>query len=221
MFGLSSISKLLPMGIILFSWIFFMPLCSSFFVMHVALVSDECLSDERVCLEDESMLLLQLKSTLKFNVVASNKLVSQSRSADCCSWGGVTWDATSHVVSLDLSSEFIFGEFNSSSSIFRLQYLQSLNLANNTFYYSQIPSGFGKLGRLIYLNLSSVGFSRQIPIEISRLTKLVTIDFSMFYFLGDPTLKLEKSNLRMLVQNLIKLRELYLNGVDISAQRKE
>ena len=179
MFGLSSISKLLPMGIILFSWIFFMPLCSSFFVMHVALVSDECLSNERVCLEDESMLLLQLKSTLKFNVVASNKLVSQSRSADCCSWGGVTWDATSHVVSLDLSSEFIFGEFNSSSSIFRLQYLQSLNLANNTFYYSQIPFGFDKLDRLIYLNLSSAGFFRQIPIEISHLRKLVTIDFSM------------------------------------------
>ena len=179
------------------------------------------LSDGRVCLEDERMLLLQLKSTLKFNAAASNKQVSWSRSADCCSWGGVTWDATGHVVSLDLSSEFISGEFNSSSSIFRLQYLQSLNLANTTFYYSQIPSGFGKLGRLIYLNLSSAGFSGQIPIEISRLTKLVTIDFSMFYFPGDPTLKLEKPNLRMLVQNLTELRELYLNGVNISAQGKE
>ncbi|XP_034708914.1 probable inactive leucine-rich repeat receptor kinase XIAO [Vitis riparia] len=59
-----------------------------------------------------------------------------------------------------------------------------------------------------------------IPIEVSCLTKLVTIDFSVFY-LGVPTLKLENPNLRMLVQNLTELRELYLNGVNISAHWKE
>ena len=175
---------------------------------------------DMVCWEDERMLLLQLKSILKFNAAASNKLVSWSQSADCCSWGGVTWDVTGHVVSLDLSSEFISGGFNSSSSIFSLQYLQGLNLANNTFNYSQIPSGLGKLGHLIYLNLSSAGFSGQIPIEISRLTKLFIIDFSL-YFPGVPTLKLENPNLRMLVQNLTELRELYLNGVNVLAQGKE
>ena len=222
MSGLSSISQLLPMGILLFSWIFFMPLCSSFFGMHVALVSGECLSDGRVCLEDEMLLLLQLKSTLKFNADASNKLVSWNQSADCCSWGGVTWDATGHVVALDLSSEFISGGFYSSSSIFSLQYLQSLNLANNTFFSSEIPSGFDKLGNLTYLNLSKAGFSGQIPIEISRLTRLVTIDISSFNDLfGTPTPKLEQPKLRMLVQNLKELRELHLDGVDISAQGKE
>ncbi|RVW23320.1 Receptor-like protein 12 [Vitis vinifera] len=210
------------MGILLFSWIFFMPLCSSFFGMHVALVSGECLSDGRVCLEDEMLLLLQLKSTLKFNADASNKLVSWNQSADCCSWGGVTWDATGHVVALDLSSEFISGGFYSSSSIFSLQYLQSLNLANNTFFSSEIPSGFDKLGNLTYLNLSKAGFSGQIPIEISRLTRLVTIDISSFNDLfGTPTPKLEQPKLRMLVQNLKELRELHLDGVDISAQGKE
>ncbi|CBI18151.3 unnamed protein product, partial [Vitis vinifera] len=183
------------MGILLFSWIFFMPLCSSFFGMHVALVSGECLSDGRVCLEDEMLLLLQLKSTLKFNADASNKLVSWNQSADCCSWGGVTWDATGHV---------------------------SLNLANNTFFSSEIPSGFDKLGNLTYLNLSKAGFSGQIPIEISRLTRLVTIDISSFNDLfGTPAPKLEQPNLRMLVQNLKELRELHLDGVDISAQGKE
>ncbi|RVW84018.1 Receptor-like protein 12 [Vitis vinifera] len=137
--------------------------------MHCTSVSGECLSDGRVCLEDEVLLLLQLKSSLIFNTAASNKLVSWIQSADCCSWGGVTWDATGRVVSLDLSSEFISGELNSSSSIFSLQYLQSLNLANNTFS-SQIPAEFHKLGNLTYLNLSNAGFSGQIPIEISYLT---------------------------------------------------
>ncbi|RVW13675.1 Leucine-rich repeat receptor-like serine/threonine-protein kinase BAM2 [Vitis vinifera] len=189
--------------------------------MHVTSVSGECLSDGRVCLEDEVLLLLQLKSSLIFNTAASNKLVSWIQSADYCSWGGVTWDATGRVVSLDLSSEFISGELNSSSSIFGLQYLQSLNLANNTFS-SQIPAEFHKLGNLTYLNLSNAGFSGQIPIEISYLTRLVTIDLSSLYFItGIPKLKLENPNLRMLVQNLKKLRELHLDGVIISAQGKE
>ncbi|RVW13677.1 Receptor-like protein 12 [Vitis vinifera] len=156
----------------------------------------ECLSDGSTCLEDQMSLLLQLKSTLKHNVAASSKLVSWNPSGDCCSWGGVTWDSSGHVVGLDLSSELISGGFNSSSSLFSLQHLQRLNLANNSFNASQIPSGFGKLGNLIYLNLSSAGFSGQIPIEISCLTRLVTIDFSILYFLGLPTLKLENPNLR-------------------------
>ncbi|XP_003632604.1 receptor-like protein 32 [Vitis vinifera] len=208
------------MRIALFSWLYFLPLCSIVFGIHVALVSGECLSDGSICLEDQMSLLLQLKNTLKFNVAASSKLVSWNPSMDCCSWGGVTWDATGHVVALDLSSQSIYGGFNNTSSIFSLQYLQSLNLADNSFNSSQIPSGFGKLGNLMYLNLSNAGFSGQIPIEVSCLTKLVTIDFSVFY-LGVPTLKLENPNLRMLVQNLTELRELYLNGVNISAQGKE
>ena len=221
MCGLSSLSQLLPMRILFFLWILFMPLCPIFFGMHCTSVSGECLSDGRVCLEDEVLLLLQLKSSLIFNTAASNKLVSWIQSADYCSWGGVTWDATGRVVSLDLSSEFISGELNSSSSIFSLQYLQSLNLANNTFS-SQIPAEFHKLGNLNYLNLSNAGFSGQIPIEISYLTKLVTIDLSSLYFItGIPELKLENPNLTTLVQNLKELRELHLSGVNISAKGKE
>ncbi|XP_034694090.1 receptor-like protein 7 [Vitis riparia] len=209
------------MRIQFFPWLYFLSLGLIVFGIHVALVSGECLSDGSTCLEDQMSLLLQLKSTLKHNVAASSKLVSWNPSGDCCSWGGVTWDSSGHVVGLDLSSELISGGFNSSSSLFSLQHLQRLNLANNSFNASQIPSGFGKLGNLIYLNLSSAGFSGQIPIEISRLTRLVTIDFSILYFLGLPTLKLENPNLRKLLQNLRELRELHLNGVNISAEGKE
>ena len=226
MFCVNSIPQRLPMRILLFSCLFSMPLCSIIFGIHITLVSGECLSDGRVCLEDEMSLLLRLKKTLKFNVAVSNKLVSWNRSADCSSWGGVTWDANGHVVGLDLSSESISGGFNSSSSLFSLQYLQSLNLAgnsfcgglnwpNNSFCSSQIPSGFDRLANLIYLNLSNSGFSGQIPKEFSLLTSLVTIDFSSLgYLIGFPTLKLQNPNLRMLVQNIKELRELHLNGVD-------
>ncbi|KAJ9693998.1 hypothetical protein PVL29_009797 [Vitis rotundifolia] len=210
------------MRILVFLWLLFLPLCSVLFRINIALVSGECLGGSRLCLEDEKSLLLQLKNSLTFQPNVSVKLVTWNESVGCCSWGGVTWDSNGLVVSLDLSSEWISGGFNSSSSLFSLQHLQSLNVANNSFNSSQIPSGFDKLGNLTYLNLSDAGFYGQIPIEISRLTRLVTIDFSsIFYFFGIHTLKLESPNLRMLVQNLRELRELHLNGVNISAEGKE
>ncbi|KAL6337689.1 hypothetical protein AAG906_037282 [Vitis piasezkii] len=210
------------MRILVLLWLFFLPLCSVLFGIDIALVSGECLGGSRLCLEDERSLLLQLKNSLKFKPNVAVKLVTWNESVGCCSWGGVNWDANGHVVCLDLSSELISGGFNNFSSLFSLRYLQSLNLANNSFNSSQIPSGFDKLRNLIYLNLSDGGFSGQIPIEISHLTRLAIIDLSSIYYLtGIPKLKLENPNLRMLVQNLTELRELYLNGVNISAHGKE
>ncbi|KAL7169607.1 hypothetical protein ACSBR2_034612 [Camellia fascicularis] len=95
---------------------------------------------------------------------------------------------------------------------------KSLNLANNSFNAAQIPSGLGKLVRLVHLNFSNSGFVGQIPLEISSLTRLITLDLSTLYFLGSPRLKLEKPSLRILVRNLTKLTELYLDGTKISAQ---
>ncbi|PPR96605.1 hypothetical protein GOBAR_AA24084 [Gossypium barbadense] len=63
-------------------------------------------------------------------------------------------------------------------------------------------------------------FDGKIPIEISRLTRLVTLDLSVSSLLG-RSLKLEKPNLEMLVQNLKRLRFLYLDGVNISATGNE
>ena len=69
--------------------------------------------------------------------------------------------------------------------------------------------------------MSSAGFSGQGPTDISHFTMSVTIDFSILYLSGVPTLKLENPNLTMLVQNLNELRELHLNGVNISAKGKD
>jgi hypothetical protein len=61
----------------------------------------------------------------------------------------------------------------------------------------------------------------QIPIAISRLRRLVTLDLSNNYFLKTPLLKLENPNLNMLVQNLSELIKLHLDGVSISVQANE
>ncbi|XP_062005833.1 receptor-like protein 7 [Rosa rugosa] len=122
-----------------------------------------------------------------------------------------------YVVGLDLSSEFVSCRIDNSSSLFQLQYLESLNLANNVFNGSQIPSAIGELTNLRYLNLAGGFYSWKIPIEISRLTRLVSLDLSGNNYDG-VSLKLENPNLSMLIQNLTELIELYLDSVKISGQ---
>ncbi|KAI3981354.1 hypothetical protein MKX01_001799 [Papaver californicum] len=145
----------------------------------------------------------------------SSKRSSWSSSADCCSsWDGVTCDTSGRVISLDLSSEAINEGINSSSSLFKLQYLQKLNLAFNGFT-TPLPSGFVKLHSLTYLNLSNAGFNGQIPIALSRMIKLVTLDLSCTKtFLQG--LILTHPNLETLTRNLTSLRDLLLDGIYIS-----
>jgi hypothetical protein len=89
---------------------------------------------------------------------------------------------------------------DSLSSLFNLSYPQSVNLAYNNLNGFQIPSEFEKMTNLSYLNLSNAGFAGQIPMAISRLTRLVTLDLSSIYFPDISTaLKLENPNLSMLV----------------------
>ncbi|XP_070676357.1 receptor-like protein 7 [Malus domestica] len=86
-----------------------------------------------------------------------------------------------HVVGLDISSQSISGGIDNSNSLFDLQQLQSLNLANNVFSYgSHIPSAIGKLTNLRYLNLSnSYNYGEgKIPVEISQLLYLDGVNIS-------------------------------------------
>ncbi|KAA3463750.1 leucine-rich repeat receptor protein kinase MSP1-like [Gossypium australe] len=62
-------------------------------------------------------------------------------------------------------------------------------------------------------------FTGQIPVGISYMTKLVTLDLSKSWLLDLGSLKLKKPNLVMLVQNLTRLQNLYLDGIDISVDR--
>ena len=162
--------------------------------------------------------VIQLKNSLKFDRDLSTKLVKWSQASDCCSWEGVSCEE-GRVMHLDLSHERISGELNNSSSLFSFKHLKSLDLSYNNFK-SVIPARIGNLKNLLYLNFSNAGFEGQIPQEISQLTRLVILDFSSLSF-RNPLLKLENPNLRMLVQNLSELSELYLDHVNKSASGHE
>ncbi|KAG4150201.1 hypothetical protein ERO13_D05G381200v2 [Gossypium hirsutum] len=86
------------------------------------------------------------------------KTNSWKEDTDCCSWDGVTCDhLNAHVIALDLSCSWIYGNFPSNTTLFLLPHLQKLNLAYNDFNLSKIPSEFGRFTSLFYLNLSNTG----------------------------------------------------------------
>ncbi|KAF7142567.1 hypothetical protein RHSIM_Rhsim05G0220500 [Rhododendron simsii] len=111
------------------------------------------------CLEDQKSLLLQLKSSLEFDPDSSVKLVNWAGTDDCCQWNGVTCNRFGRVIGLDLNTDSISGGLNDSSSLFGLKFLEKLDLANNSFNFAEIPSSFGVLTNLRYLNL----FTGTIP----------------------------------------------------------
>ncbi|KAG8377055.1 hypothetical protein BUALT_Bualt09G0128200 [Buddleja alternifolia] len=166
-------------------------------------------------LADQKQLLLELRNNLTYDSSLSTKLVQWNESIDCCQWLGVKCDSNGRASSLDLSSESISGGINDpTSTLFRLVFLRSLNLARNSLNSVQFPSGFGKLTDLSYLNLSSSGFSGQIPLDLSNLTRLVVLDLSS----RRSSLYLENPGLGRLIHSFTRLRELYLDRVNISAE---
>ncbi|XP_058214628.1 receptor-like protein 7 [Rhododendron vialii] len=171
------------------------------------------------CLEDQKSLLLQLTSSLEFDPDSSVKLVNWAETDDCCQWNGVTCDRFGRVIGLDLNTESISGGLNHSSSLFRLKFLEKLDLANNSFNFAEIPSSFGGLTNLRYLNLSDTQFVGQIPMEFSRLTRLVKLDLSNHVV--SYGIQIDNPNLFTLFRNLGGLTELYLDGVNISANGHE
>ncbi|XP_068336352.1 receptor-like protein 7 [Pyrus communis] len=188
---------------------------------------------QTICHDDERSALLQFNDSFTIDESASTlpfaypKVASwtlegdaQNQTSDCCSWDGVECDEVSgHVIGLDLRSSCLYGSLNSSSSLFQLVHLQSLDLSDNNFNFSQIPSRLGHdLASLTYLNLSKSFFSGEIPSEISMLSKLSTLDLSTSQKFHDDNniLKLTKTNLISLVQNMTKnIEQLHLDLVDI------
>jgi Leucine-rich repeat (LRR) protein len=153
------------------------------------------------------------------------KMESWKEGTDCCSWDGVTCDRVrGDVIGLDLSCSWLNGTIPSNSTLFLLPHLQLLNLAFNDFHFSLISSGFGQFPRLRYLNLSSSYFFGQVPIELSHLSQLASLDLSIpSRYIYDRTLEkvplvmLQTSVVKTLLQNLTKLRELHLDHNDLSS----
>ncbi|XP_030957639.1 receptor-like protein 33 [Quercus lobata] len=202
-----------------------------FFISHSQTSSNT--SSQHHCLPDQSAHLLQLRQEFVEKRMYSDyyndsypKMKSWKADSDCCSWDGVTCDTQNgEVIGLDLSNSWLYGPLNSNSSLFSLRHLRKLNLDSNNFSSSStIPSEFGQLVRLTYLNLSYSFLHGRIPSEISWLSNLVSLDLSNNYFEyfvgGDfyyKLLDLRRIHLEALVQNMTYLRELHLGKVNISS----
>ncbi|KAM5582259.1 receptor-like protein 6 [Rosa sericea] len=189
------------------------------FVLSHLVVADSLQSYTPPCHDDEISALLQFKQSFVINMSVSSyegaypKISSWKSNSNCCSWDGIECDEeTHHVIGLDLSSSYLYGSINSNNTIFRLVHLESLNLADNDFDFSQIPHTIRNFPKLRYLNFSFSGFSGQVPSEVSQLTKLSSLDLSqnIDMFSNDELL-------RSLAQNLTGLQTLDLSNINISS----
>ncbi|XP_052486401.1 receptor-like protein 6 [Gossypium raimondii] len=174
-----------------------------------------------LCRPEQSSALLKFKRSLSLSIsycgqehqiVPVPNMDSWDEGTDCCKWEGVVCDnKKGNVIGLDLSCSGLRGSLLSNSSLFSLQNLRWLNLAGNGFGNSEIPSEFGKLRSLTYLNLSLTGFTGFVPPEISLLSDLVSLDLSL-----NHGLLFRNHDFNMLVHNLTKLENMILDGMDLS-----
>ncbi|XP_056173207.1 receptor-like protein Cf-9 homolog [Syzygium oleosum] len=156
---------------------------------------------------------------LYYPVTSYPKTNSWNKRLDCCSWDGVTCDGiTGNIVGLDLTCSWLRGTLHSNSSLLLLQHLRSLNLSGNNFVGSQISPNLSAFAKLTHLNLSRSHFLGTVPGEISRLSKLVSLDLSYNYDVtySFPSLVLENTIFTKLLQNLTIVRKLVLDEVNMS-----
>ncbi|TYI32377.1 hypothetical protein ES332_A04G056400v1 [Gossypium tomentosum] len=149
-----------------------------------------------LCRPEQSSALLQFKSNFSlsisncsqdYHIVSVHKTDSWDKDTDCCKWEGVVCDnRKGNVIGLDLSCSGLIGSIQSNSSLFSLQNLRWLNLAGNYFGNSEVPSEFGKLRSLTYLNLSDTALTGFVPHEISLLSELVSLDLGTRFPKGLP-----------------------------------
>ncbi|XP_048324119.2 receptor-like protein 6 [Ziziphus jujuba] len=193
-------------------------LCSQLFITS----SVSAASSPALCPQEQSNALLKLKSSFSVDSWASiscadegvtnyAKTDSWKEGTDCCKWDGIRCEnETGNVIGLDLSCSWLKGPINSNSSLFLLKHLQNLNLAHNDLQQSKVLPEYGSLSSLTHLNLSSSNFNGTIPLELSRLSRLVSLDLSF-----GNSLTLESSVWNKI--NLTQFRELVLDRVWMSS----
>ncbi|XVF04389.1 hypothetical protein REPUB_Repub05bG0078200 [Reevesia pubescens] len=163
---------------------------------------------------DQSSALIQFINSLSIDCLLNYKRKTNSwkEGTNCCLWDGVKCDIeTGNVIGLDLSSSCLRGTITSNSSLFRFHHLQELNLAYNDFSSSQMAFEFGQFTNLTHLNISHSRFTGKIPLEISHLSKLVSLDLS-----HNRNLIFEGHVFEKLLGNLTQLRHLVLPSINMS-----
>ncbi|WVZ95173.1 hypothetical protein U9M48_040970 [Paspalum notatum var. saurae] len=187
------------------------------------------LPDPFLCHLDQAKSLLQLKKSFLFGT-STTILPSWQDGTDCCLWEGVGCDASSgNITALDLNN-YGLSSYSLDPSIFTITSLRRLDLSMNDFsggrwdswstiWSDTIPAyGFERLTLLTHLNLSNSGLYGLIPIGISKLANLLSLDLSGPPHCYDGIVACNSlgSDFNTLLANLSNLRELYLDGVDMS-----
>uniref|UniRef100_A0A0E0BXH3 non-specific serine/threonine protein kinase n=1 Tax=Oryza meridionalis TaxID=40149 RepID=A0A0E0BXH3_9ORYZ len=188
------------------------------------------------CRPDQAAALLRLKRS--FTVTNNSVTAFQSWRAgtDCCGWEGVGCAAGAGANNGRAVTSLHLGDWGLESAgidpaLFELTSLEYLNLAYNNFGGSKIPSdGFERLIRLTHLNLSSSGFTGQVPASIGNLTSLVSLDLSTYFMIVEipddayetlisqtaNSIWLIEPNFETFISKLTNLRDLHLGYVDMS-----
>ncbi|KAF9671001.1 hypothetical protein SADUNF_Sadunf12G0001400 [Salix dunnii] len=121
------------------------------------------------------------------------KTESWKEGTDCCLWDGVTCEMKTGVVTgLNLAYSLLYGTLHSNSTLFSLCHLGKLDLSDNDFKSSHISPQFGQFSNLTHLRLNFSRFSGQVPLEISLLSKLVSLDLSANYYLSLEPISFDK-----------------------------
>ncbi|GKV33171.1 hypothetical protein SLEP1_g41706 [Rubroshorea leprosula] len=195
----------------------FQILCLSFMLLRFRVQSSSPSqsspdSSPLLCRSEERSALLDFKTTSY--AYCGTTIQTWNESKDCCFWEGITCDKMEgHVIGLDLSWNCLRANLTTNSSLFRLEKLQTLNLAYNDFSFPNLSFGFDRWKSLTYLNLSASGYMDGSLLfdEIFLLPKLVSLDLS-----SNDGLLLDNIKFQMLVHNLTELRFLILDSVNMS-----
>ncbi|AEE76719.1 disease resistance protein [Arabidopsis thaliana] len=175
----------------------------SFFFFLLSLPNTFASPTRSLCRSDQRDALLELKKEFPIHSNGSHHVttLSWNKTVDCCSWEGVTCDATlGEVISLNLVSYIANTSLKSSSSLFKLRHLRHLELSHCNLQ-GEIPSSIGNLSHLTYLDLSFNQLVGEFPVSIGNLNQLEYIDLWVNALGG---------NIPTSFANLTKLSELHL-----------